>query len=246
MSYRDDLDAARARRDALARELTELRERLSDRATLEARERELAAAVLDANRRVDHARGQVKLPLLQELLVASPCSERWDAMTGDDRMRFCGKCQQHVYDLSEMTSAEAEGFLRARAGSACVRFFRRADGTVLTADCPEGVRRRRRRRLPSRAPRSRCWRPWPAAWPARSPGAPRRDPRPRGSWASPRRRSWARSASPRPPRTSRRRADAAHRRRTEPQAASSAAITVDQRARSSVRQDTRQTRSPSA
>jgi len=147
MSYRDDLDAARARRDALARELAELRERLSDRATLEARERELAAAVLDANRRVDHARGQVKLPLLQELRVASPCSERWDAMTGDDRMRFCGKCQQHVYDLSEMTSAEAEGFLRARAGSACVRFFRRADGTVLTADCPEGVRRRRRRRF---------------------------------------------------------------------------------------------------
>ncbi|MBL8624989.1 MAG: hypothetical protein JNK64_27010 [Myxococcales bacterium] len=147
MSYRDDLDAARARRDALARELTDLRERLGDRATLEARERELAAAVLDANRRVDHARGQVKLPLLQEIRVASPCNERWDAMTGDDRMRFCGSCQQHVFDLSAMTTAEAEGFLRERTGTACVRFYRRADGTVLTADCPEGVRRRRRRRF---------------------------------------------------------------------------------------------------
>lgn len=147
MSYRDDLDAARARRDALARELTDLRARLGDRAALEARERELATAVLDANRRIDHARAQVKLPLLQELRIASPCNERWDAMTGDDRMRFCGSCQQHVFDLSEMTGAEAEALLRARAGTACVRFFRRADGTVLTADCPEGVRRRRRRRF---------------------------------------------------------------------------------------------------
>ena len=147
MSYRDDLDAARARRDALARELTDLRERLGDRAALEARERELAAAVVDANRRVDHARGQVKLPLLQEIRVASPCNERWDAMTGDDRMRFCGSCKQHVFDLSAMTTAEAEGFLRERTGALCVRFYRRADGTVLTADCPEGVRRRRRRRF---------------------------------------------------------------------------------------------------
>ena len=105
MSYRDDLEAARLHRDALTRALTDVRDRLGDRAALEARERELAAAVLDANRRVDHARRQVKLPLLQELRVASPCSERWDAMTGDDRMRFCGTCQQHVYDLSEMTSA---------------------------------------------------------------------------------------------------------------------------------------------
>ncbi len=147
MSYRDDTDAARARRDALTGELAELRTRLGDRAALEARERELTAALLEANRRVDHARAQVKLPLLQEIRVASPCGERWDAMTGDDRMRFCGSCQQHVFDLSAMTTAEAEGFLRERTGEVCVRFYRRADGTVLTADCPTGVRRRRRRRF---------------------------------------------------------------------------------------------------
>lgn len=147
MSYRDDVDAARARRDALTRELADLRARLGDRATLEARERELAAAVDDASRRVDHARAQVKLPLLQEIRVASPCSERWDAMTGDDRQRFCGSCKQHVFDLSAMTTVEAEDFLRTRTGSVCVRFYRRADGTVLTADCPQGVRRRRRRRF---------------------------------------------------------------------------------------------------
>jgi hypothetical protein len=147
MSYRDDVEAARLHRDALTRALTDVRDRLGDRAGLDAEARELAAAVREANQRVDHARAQIKLPLLRDLRVASPCSERWDAMTGDDRMRFCGKCRQHVYDLSEMTSAEAEGFLHARAGSACVRFFRRADGTVLTADCPEGVRRRRRRRF---------------------------------------------------------------------------------------------------
>jgi|JI10StandDraft_1071094.scaffolds.fasta_scaffold940430_2 hypothetical protein len=147
MTYRDDATAARLHRDALTRALAEVRARLGDRAALEAQERELAAAVAEANRRVDHARAQVKLPLLQELRVASPCSERWDAMTGDDRMRFCGKCQQHVFDVSAMTSAEAEELLRSRDGRACVRFFRRSDGTVLTRDCPEGARRQRRRRF---------------------------------------------------------------------------------------------------
>ena len=30
-----------------------------------------------------------------------------------------------------------------REGSMCVRFFRRTDGTVLTADCPVGTKRKR-------------------------------------------------------------------------------------------------------
>lgn len=147
MSYRDDVDAARARHDALVRERDDVRSRLGDRDALEARARALDAAVLDARRQIDHARARASLPVLADLRVASPCSERWDAMTGDDRARFCGRCQQHVYDLSAMTTAEAEQFLAERTGRTCVRFYRRTDGTVLTADCPEGARRRRRQRL---------------------------------------------------------------------------------------------------
>src|SRR5262249_37506717 len=70
----------------------------------------------------------------------------WDSMVGDERTRFCGQCQKNVYNVSSMSSEEAESFLRSAGGEACIRLYRRADGTVLTSDCSVGVRRRRRRR----------------------------------------------------------------------------------------------------
>ncbi len=72
--------------------------------------------------------------------VASPCSMSWDSMTGDDRSRHCSQCKLNVYNLSEMTRSEAEVLVQEREGSTCVRFHRRADGTVLTRDCPVGIR----------------------------------------------------------------------------------------------------------
>lgn len=39
-----------------------------------------------------------------------------------------------------MTRSEAEELLQNRTGRLCVRFFRRHDGTILTQDCPVGIR----------------------------------------------------------------------------------------------------------
>jgi hypothetical protein len=86
------------------------------------------------------------LPILDQIRVATPCTARWEDMIGDERVRHCGQCDKNVYDLSQMTRAEAEQLIVATEGRACVRLWRRADGTILTADCPVGVRRRRRRR----------------------------------------------------------------------------------------------------
>jgi hypothetical protein len=87
-----------------------------------------------------------RLPLvLENLHIAAPCSADWDEMVGDDRTRFCGKCEKNVYNLSAMTRGQAEDLVREKEGRLCVRFYRRNDGTVLTADCPVGVRRRRLR-----------------------------------------------------------------------------------------------------
>lgn len=76
--------------------------------------------------------------LLANLKVASPCSARWGHMAGDDRARFCAQCQKHVYNLSNLTADEAAALIREREGSLCARFYQRAGGTVLTADCPVG------------------------------------------------------------------------------------------------------------
>jgi Carboxypeptidase regulatory-like domain len=77
---------------------------------------------------------------LDNIRVASPCLASWEKMTGDDRVRYCQECKLDVYNLSDMNRAEAEHLISSREGRLCVRFYRRADGTILTRDCPKGLR----------------------------------------------------------------------------------------------------------
>jgi hypothetical protein len=75
---------------------------------------------------------------LNNIKIASPCPADWNQMIGDERKRFCGSCNLNVYNLSGMSQTDAESLLMNSEGRICVRFFRRADGTVLTKDCPVG------------------------------------------------------------------------------------------------------------
>jgi len=79
--------------------------------------------------------------------IAAPCTEKWESMTGDARARHCAKCKLNVYNVSELTEAEVVGLFQKHEGQVCGRVFRRADGTVLTRDCPTGVALLRRRAL---------------------------------------------------------------------------------------------------
>ena len=88
-----------------------------------------------------------QLPVLQQISIASPCPASWDDMEGDERVRFCGECKLNVYDLSAMTAGEAARLLLNTDGRLCARFYRRRDGTILTRDCPVGLRAVRRRLL---------------------------------------------------------------------------------------------------
>jgi hypothetical protein len=82
---------------------------------------------------------------LDRLHIASPCAADWNDMIGSDRVRFCGQCRKNVYHLSNMSRKEAERLIAQREGGMCVRFYRRADGTVITSDCPVGLRLIKRR-----------------------------------------------------------------------------------------------------
>jgi hypothetical protein len=75
---------------------------------------------------------------LNNIQIASPCSADWNEMFGDDRKRHCGDCKLNVYNLSGMTKDEAESLVMNAEGRLCVRFYRRADGSVITQDCPVG------------------------------------------------------------------------------------------------------------
>ncbi|WP_434045650.1 MULTISPECIES: hypothetical protein [Sorangium] len=145
--YRDDVDALNARRAQLVEELAAVKERVRELSALEQTQRRLEEELATVRERLDGLSARRGLPLLDSLRVASPCPAHWDEMAGDDRVRFCRTCEKSVYNLSAMPRDEAERLVRASAGGLCVRLYQRADGTVLTADCPVGVSRRRIRNL---------------------------------------------------------------------------------------------------
>lgn len=78
--------------------------------------------------------------LLSSVYIAAPCPVSWNSMSGDDRVRMCSGCSKNVYNLSAMSKVEAKQFLREKGVTECAVFFRRADGTIITDDCPRGLR----------------------------------------------------------------------------------------------------------
>jgi hypothetical protein len=84
---------------------------------------------------------------LDHIKIAAPCSADWDQMFSfeDKRVRFCSQCNLNVYNLSEMSRQEAEALINKTEGRLCVRFYRRADGSILTQNCPVGLRAIKRR-----------------------------------------------------------------------------------------------------
>jgi Carboxypeptidase regulatory-like domain len=79
------------------------------------------------------------------LRIASPCPTSWSQMAGDDRVRFCDLCNLHVYNIAQLTGRETEELIGRTEGRVCARLYRRTDGTIITKDCPVGLRAIRRR-----------------------------------------------------------------------------------------------------
>ncbi len=151
--YRNDIGALRDRKDSLEREIAQLKQERSRLEELRSREEELERELAAVAQRLGASHAKRALPTLDQLRVASPCSASWDEMRGDERVRFCTSCAKNVYNLSAMPREDAERLLQERVGKGaegnelCVRFYQRADGTIMTADCPVGVKKKRRKQL---------------------------------------------------------------------------------------------------
>lgn len=94
----------------------------------------------------------IPLPLLQQARVASPCPMKWSDMTPTDQdaVRHCGACDLNVYNFAELTAPEAERLLQEHLSTGqrlCGTIWRRADGTIITKNCPVGWRAARQRAL---------------------------------------------------------------------------------------------------
>ncbi len=79
--------------------------------------------------------------VINSVKIATPCHASWDKMSGNEQVRFCNSCSLDVYNISEMTSDDAENLLKSSTGRICLRLYRRHDGTVITKDCPTGIAR---------------------------------------------------------------------------------------------------------
>ncbi|HKE04678.1 MAG TPA: carboxypeptidase-like regulatory domain-containing protein [Blastocatellia bacterium] len=82
---------------------------------------------------------------LDRLYIASPCSADWDEMSGDDKVRFCNRCNINVYNISALSRIQVEELIVKSEGRFCAKLYRRMDGTIITRDCPVGLRAVRRR-----------------------------------------------------------------------------------------------------
>ena len=145
MSTRDPVEALRERTALLEEELRGLDQKQRERAAIESQVTRVEAELSESRALLDRLQKKRALPMLDRMSIASPCSANWDDMVGDEKSRYCGKCEKNVYNLSAMTREEAELTVLGKAGDLCVRLYQRADGTVLTQDCPVGVRRKRLR-----------------------------------------------------------------------------------------------------
>ena len=148
MSYRDDVQALHDRKEALERQLATIRAKQRETEQLSKEADAIAKELEHTYARINTSKGASKrsLPLLQRIYVASPCNVPWESMQGDDHVRHCASCDKDVFDLSSLTRDEAEKLLIEKKGKLCAQYYRRADGTVLTADCEVGVAKKKKAR----------------------------------------------------------------------------------------------------
>lgn len=76
---------------------------------------------------------------LDRLAVASPCSEEWEGMAGDERRRFCGRCRRDVLDFSRLTEREIQSHLEASGGRLCARVTRKGGRFVHLPPAPPSL-----------------------------------------------------------------------------------------------------------
>ena len=55
--------------------------------------------------------------------LSHPCSQDWNDMSGDDKRRFCDRCQLHVHNLSAMSPIEQRTLLSERGVRRCVAYL---------------------------------------------------------------------------------------------------------------------------
>ena len=74
--------------------------------------------------------------LSEQLKVKSPCSSTWDAMIGNDQVRFCEHCSLRVHNISQLTPKRVRALVAKTHGRLCVRYQSLPDGLPILKTIP--------------------------------------------------------------------------------------------------------------
>lgn len=79
-----------------------------------------------------------------DIVISSPCSVRWESMSGDEKIRFCGECKKNVHNITNMPPEQVADVLSRRLDERlCVFMYRKDNGTVVLDNCPAFLRQKR-------------------------------------------------------------------------------------------------------
>ena len=70
--------------------------------------------------------------VLDQIKIDSPCTADWDAMIGNDRVRFCSHCSLSVHHLDRITRKQALRLITRSRGRLCLRYLAGPDGRPAT------------------------------------------------------------------------------------------------------------------
>jgi len=63
-----------------------------------------------------------KKRFIDSIRVSDPCTEDWDEMVGNEKVRLCTHCAREVNDISKLRRKDAKLLLRRSSGRICVRY----------------------------------------------------------------------------------------------------------------------------
>jgi ankyrin repeat protein len=80
---------------------------------------------------------------VENIRIQSPCTQPWDEMAGNDRVRFCTHCSKEVNDLSRIGRREGMRLVRRSGGNLCVRYAMdpMTNGPIFAGQAPVKIRR---------------------------------------------------------------------------------------------------------
>ncbi len=75
-----------------------------------------------------------KKTVLDRVEVSTPCSQNWNEMFGNEKVRFCRHCAKNVHNLSAITRKQAKKLVAQSKGNLCIQYIRRPDGRIQTVE----------------------------------------------------------------------------------------------------------------